>query len=142
MTTSSPSSPTARTCQNGWPASPPAGRSRRGRSARARSSGSESKVFGLAIPSAYEVIRCDPPSVLTGRNTGLLTFSETYLLAPAPDGTEVSHTVEVDLAGRFMLLAPLVSLALRAQLRRDFAALKRVLEGAPGPAQASQAHSE
>ena len=59
----------------------------------------------------------------------------TYGHRPATDGaTEVSLRVEGD-AGRFyVLVAPLLGVAVRRSIARDLGNLKRVLEGRPAPA--------
>jgi carbon monoxide dehydrogenase subunit G len=102
----------------------------------------EGKLAGRAFPSAYEITAYEPPARLSGRNTGLLTFHETFSLVPTAQGAEVTQTADLELGGHFFFLAPLLRLALMSQLRKDLATLKRVLEGVPAAATASEAASE
>jgi hypothetical protein len=70
-------------------------------------------------------------------NIGLLGFSETYELVPTPLGTEIRHSAEVRLEALAVLLAPVLRMALGSQLKRDFQALKKVLESTPAAAHGS-----
>jgi uncharacterized protein YndB with AHSA1/START domain len=102
----------------------------------------EGKLAGRVFPSAYEITGYESPSLLTGRNTGVLSFTETFTLVPAADGAEVTQTAEVALGGHFLFLAPILRLALLSQLKKDFATLKRVLEGMPAGAGATETAAE
>jgi carbon monoxide dehydrogenase subunit G len=103
----------------------------------------EGKLAGRVLPSVYEITEYEPGSRLSGRNTGLMSFTETYELAAAPEGTEVRQQAEVKLGGHMLFLSPLLRLALASQLKKDFANLKRVLEGMPVAAPAgSQAAAD
>jgi hypothetical protein len=102
----------------------------------------EGKLAGRAFPSAYEITAYESPSLLTGRNTGLLCFTETFTLVPATEGAEVTQTADVELGGHFLFLAPLLRLALMSQLKKDFATLKRVLEGMPAGVGATETAAE
>lgn len=102
----------------------------------------DGKLAGKVIPSAYEITEYEPAGRLSGKNTGLLSFRETYELSPTREGTEICQSAEVELTGHLLFLSPLLRMALASQLRKDFERLKRVLEAAPAPARGSQPATE
>ncbi|HEY7270864.1 MAG TPA: SRPBCC family protein [Dehalococcoidia bacterium] len=89
----------------------------------------ENKIGGRMLASTYEITAFDAPASISGRNTGLLSFDETFDLLAVQDGTEVTQRAEVTIGGHFLFLAPLLKLMLTSQIKKDLAGLKRVLEG-------------
>jgi hypothetical protein len=102
----------------------------------------EGRALGRAFPSVYEVTEYGPPSRLSGCNTGLLSFAETFELHGAAGSTVVIHAVEVGLSRSLIIVEPLLRLTLSSQLKKDLASLKRVLEAMPEPGRSAQPASE
>jgi hypothetical protein len=102
----------------------------------------EAKGMGRLLPSVYEITAYEAPAMLAGKNTGLLSFVETFELAKAGVATEVVQSAEVALGTRVLFLAPLLRLALGSQLRKDLETLKRVLEALPVAAPGSEPAAE
>ncbi len=86
--------------------------------------------LGRRIESSFRV-RVDAPRQLVFQViSGPLPYHWTYLFAHTAEGTRVTLGLSGDPGGFFRLATPLVTLALKRQLRRDLAALKAVLERA------------
>lgn len=98
----------------------------------------EGKAIGKLLPSVYEITAYQPSSLLAGKNTGLLTFTETYEVVATAEGAAITQVAEVALGTKALFLAPLLRLALASQLKKDFESLKRVLEATPAASRGSQ----
>lgn len=78
-----------------------------------------------------EVVSATPPDQLVIRaSEGPTPFTHRYRLREANGGTDLSVEADVELEGTARLLGPIAAGAVRRGVDENFAALKRLLEGA------------
>ena len=90
------------------------------------------KLLGRSIESSYLVTSFEPGRGFEGTMTSpVFGFCERYRFESAGEGTCVSMSATVEPHGLFRLLAPVMAVGVRRQVKADHRRLKTVLERAP-----------
>ena len=88
-------------------------------------------LLGRSVESNYIVTRFERGKRLEGTMTSpMFGFSESYSFEPDPVGTRVTLRVEVQPAGIFRLIGPVMAVGVRRQITADHHRLKHLLEEA------------
>jgi uncharacterized membrane protein len=92
--------------------------------------------LGRRIDHALKVVEHEPGRMIVMDSVrGPFPMRVTYAFEDAPGGgTRVRNRVEGEATGFYGIAAPLMSAAVRRNLRRDLATLKRIMEARPAGA--------
>ena len=87
------------------------------------------KLLGRSVESRYQVTAFDHDRSFDGTMTSpMFCFTERYRFETDADGTRVSMSAAVAPGGVFRLLAPIMTIGVRRQVKADHRRLKAVLE--------------
>jgi uncharacterized protein YndB with AHSA1/START domain len=89
------------------------------------------KFMGRRMEADNEYVAYEPHRLVTFRTTSGPALVASYLFDAVPDGTRLTSRVELDGAGLFGLLEPVVGAGLRREMKAALPALKALLEAAP-----------
>lgn len=87
------------------------------------------QLLGRSVVSTYEVTALDQDRSFQGTmNSPMFSFSERYRFEPEGSDTRVSMSAGAQPHGVFRLLAPVMALGVRRQVKADHRRLKTLLE--------------
>jgi uncharacterized protein YndB with AHSA1/START domain len=91
------------------------------------------KFMGRRMEADNEYVAYEPHSLVTFRTTSGPALVASYHFDAVPGGTRLTSRVELQGAGLFGLLEPVVGAALRREMKAALPALKALLEEASRP---------
>lgn len=81
----------------------------------------------------YEVTAFEPNRRFAGRaEGGPVPFTEEFILDPAPEGTRITHTQNIEPESRFKMVSPLLKLAWSKVIQQNLGRLKKLAESRAG----------
>ena len=84
--------------------------------------------MGRRMEADNEYVAYEPNRLVTFRTTSGPSLVASYLFDVVPDGTQVTSRVELQGAGLFGLLEPVIGAGLRREMKAALPALKALLE--------------
>src|SRR5450755_560807 len=85
--------------------------------------------IGRRMEADNEYVAYEPNRLVTFRTTSGPSLVASYLFDAVPDGTRLTSRVELQGAGLFGLLEPVIGAGLRREMKAALPALKALLEG-------------
>jgi uncharacterized protein YndB with AHSA1/START domain len=92
--------------------------------------------IGRRMEADNEYVAYEPDRLVTFRTTSGPSLVASYLFDTVPEGTRVTSRVELQGAGLFGLLEPVIGAGLRREMKLALPALKTLLESRAAPLQA------